>query len=82
MQDTAIKNFCIWARRELMAQVALQARRYICINIISSKIIIIAYRENDRQEIFLQKIFQDLRLNLCNLEIGRASCRERVFVPV
>lgn len=28
MQDTAIKNFCIWARRELMAQVALQARRY------------------------------------------------------
>ena len=42
-------------------------RRIICINIISSKIIIIAYRENDRQEIFLQKIFQDLRLNLCNL---------------
>lgn len=28
MQDTAIKNFCIWARRELMAQVALQARRF------------------------------------------------------
>lgn len=28
MHDTAIKNFCIWARRELMAQVALQARRF------------------------------------------------------
>nr|WP_302808402.1 BREX-1 system adenine-specific DNA-methyltransferase PglX [uncultured Adlercreutzia sp.] len=28
MQDTAIKNFCIWARRELMAQVTLQAMRY------------------------------------------------------
>ena len=28
MQDTAIKNLCIWARRELMAQVALQARRF------------------------------------------------------
>lgn len=28
MQDTAIKNFCIWVRRELMAQVALQARRF------------------------------------------------------
>ena len=38
----------------------------IRINIISSKIIIIAYRENNRQEIFLQKILQNLRLNLCN----------------
>lgn len=28
MHDTAIKNFCIWARRELMGQVALQARRF------------------------------------------------------
>lgn len=28
MQDTAIKNFCIWARRELLSQVALQARRF------------------------------------------------------
>lgn len=28
MNDTAIKNFCIWARRELMAQVALQAARF------------------------------------------------------
>lgn len=28
MHDTAIKNFCMWARRELMAQVALQARRF------------------------------------------------------
>ena len=28
VHDTAIKNFCIWARRELMAQVALQARRF------------------------------------------------------
>ena len=38
----------------------------ICINIISSKIIIITHRENDRQEIFFKKIFQNLRLNLCN----------------
>jgi len=28
VHDTAIKNFCIWARRELMGQVALQARRF------------------------------------------------------
>lgn len=28
MNDTAIKNFCMWARRELMAQVALQAARF------------------------------------------------------
>lgn len=28
MHDTAIKNFCIWARRELMGQVALQTRRF------------------------------------------------------
>lgn len=28
MNDTAIKNFCIWARRELIEQVAVQARRY------------------------------------------------------
>lgn len=28
MHDTAIKNFCMWARRELMAQVALQAARF------------------------------------------------------
>lgn len=28
MHDTAIKDFCIWARRELMGQVALQARRF------------------------------------------------------
>lgn len=28
MHDTAIKNFCVWARRELMGQVALQARRF------------------------------------------------------
>ena len=40
--------------------------RIIRINIISSELIVITYRENNRQEIFLQKIFQDLRLNLCN----------------
>ncbi len=28
MNDTAIKNFCIWARRELIAQVAIQAQRF------------------------------------------------------
>ncbi|MCI9261626.1 BREX-1 system adenine-specific DNA-methyltransferase PglX [uncultured Adlercreutzia sp.] len=28
MNDTAIKNFCIWARRELMEQVRIQAARF------------------------------------------------------
>ncbi|MCI9494930.1 MAG: BREX-1 system adenine-specific DNA-methyltransferase PglX [Adlercreutzia mucosicola] len=28
MNDTAIKNFCMWARRELMARVSLQAARF------------------------------------------------------